>query len=90
MNKFIQTYINVINEEKFKNSKWKFNRIYKNIEIYENYFHIENRLKLRYNINFYNWPYWNIITNQIINYLILNSSWLLCSKKEPFQKMYIC
>ena len=47
MDIFKKVYYKIINEEKFKHSKWKFDTIYKDIEIYFNTEHIIYRLKIR-------------------------------------------
>ena len=90
MDKFVSTYINMIIEAKFSNEKWKSSGLYKNIEIYESYTHLSDRLLQRYNIDLSNWMYWNIIKNQIIEYLINNLCFDKCSKKNPYIRNYWC
>ena len=90
MDKFVSTYLNMIIEAKFSNEKWKSSGLYKNIEIYESYTHLSDRLLQRYNIDLSNWMYWNIIKNQIIEYLINNLCFDKCSKKNPYIRNYWC
>lgn len=90
MNKFNALYNKIINETKFSNKKWKNVGLYKDIEIYENFDHLKDRLMLRYTIELTTWKRWNIIKNQIIEYLINNSCFDKCSKKNPYIRNYWC
>lgn len=90
MNKFNALNIKIINETKFSNEKWKSAGLYKNIEIYENFDHLKDRLMLRYTIELTTWKRWNLIKSQIIEYLINNSYFNKCSKKIPYIRNYWC
>lgn len=48
MNKFINSYLSIIFEERFSDKKWKFDSIYNDFEIYFNFDHVKSRLKSRY------------------------------------------
>ena len=86
MNKFEQKYLSILNEAKFKSNKWIKSKNFKNIEVFENFKHLSNRLKTRYKVEFDNWLAWNFISSQIINYFLENESWLNCSTKNPYQR----
>ena len=88
MNKFIETYLNIIEEAKFKDIKWKFDLIFKDIEIFENFEHLNERLKERYKLEFETWIYWETIKRSIIDYLLKENAWLHVKKKAKYQKMY--
>ena len=86
MNKFDQVYQSIISEEQFRNKKWVEKESIKDIQIFENYLHLKDRLKERYLINFDIWVPWNFIKSQITNKFIELDLWSKCSKKDPYQK----
>lgn len=90
MNTLFETYFKIISEAKFKNSKWKFDKIINNVEIYENIVHLQERLTERYQKDLYEWLFWKTIKRQIINYINNNNIWKLCSKHNKHQKMCVC
>jgi hypothetical protein len=57
----------------------------KDIQIFEKYLHLKERLKERYKIKFDDWISWNFIKTQITNKFIKLNLWSKCSKKSPFQ-----
>lgn len=90
MNNLFETYFKIISEAKFKNSKWKFDWQYSNVEIYQNIVHLQERLHERYQKDIYEWFAWNTVKIQIINYINNNNIWKLCSKHNKHQKMCVC
>ena len=86
MDKFTNTYLDIINEAKLKNKKWKRRTTFNDIEVFENQPHLKERLFKRYGIDEEKWIYWFIIKTQIIKYLIKDNAWLKCSKKTSYQK----
>lgn len=70
-NIFKITYFKILSEEKLKNEKWKYIKTFKNVEIYFNETHINDRLKSRYDI--YLFSYYHITILKFINYLIDNN-----------------
>ena len=90
MNDFIKIYLKIINESKFKDLKWKFDKIYESIEIYENYKHLKERLKERYSEELESWIIWNTIKIAICDYLLKNDAWNICRKKSLEQRSYVC
>ena len=90
MNTLFETYFKIISEAKFKNSKWKFDKIINNVEIYENIVHLQERLTERYQKDLYEWLFWKTIKRQIIDYINNNNIWKLCSKHNKHQKMCVC
>ena len=69
MNTLFETYFKIISEAKFKNSKWKFDKIINNVEIYENIVHLQERLTERYQKDLYEWLFLKTIKRQIIDYI---------------------
>ncbi len=90
MNSLFKIYFKIINEAKFKNSKWKFDKVVNNVEIYENIVHLQERLTERYQKNIYEWFAWKTIKRQITDYININNIWKLCSKHNNYQKMCVC
>lgn len=86
MNKFDQVYQSIISEAKFEDKKWIEKETIKDIQIFENYLHLKNRLKERYKIEFDDWASWNFIKTQITNKFIELDLWTKCSKKDPYQR----
>ena len=77
MNTLFETYFKIISEAKFKNSKWKFDKIINNVEIYENIVHLQERLTERYQKDLYEWLFWKTIKRQMIDYINNNNIWKL-------------
>ena len=90
MNTLFETQFKIISEAKFKNSKWKFDKIINNVEIYENIVHLQERLTERYQKDLYEWLFWKTIKRQMIDYINNNNIWKLCSKHNKHQKMCVC
>ena len=86
MNKFDQVYQSIISEAKFEDKKWIEKETIKDIQVFENYLHLKNRLKERYKIEFDDWASWNFIKTQITNKFIELDLWTKCSKKDPYQR----
>ena len=86
MKKLIDIYSQIITESEFKNKKWVETGKFLQIIIKENKFHLAERLKTRYQINFESWVDWIFIKKLIIKYLIDKNIWIKCSKKNPYQK----
>ena len=90
MNILFEKYFKIISEAKLKNSKWKFDKIINNVEIYENIVHLQEHLTERYQKDLYEWLFWKTIKRQIIDYINNNNIWKLCSKHNKHQKMCVC
>ena len=86
MNKFNRIYQSIISEAKFEDKKWIEKEIIKDIQVFESYLHLKNRLKERYKIEFNDWASWNFIKTQITNKFIELDLWTKCSKKDPYQR----
>ena len=86
MNKFNRIYQSIISEAKFEDKKWIEKEIIKDIQVFESYLHLKNRLKERYIIEFDDWASWNFIKTQITNKFIELDLWAKCSKKDPYQR----
>ena len=86
MDKFNQVYQSIISEAKFGNKKWREKETIKEIQVFENYLHLKDRLKERYKIEFDDWIMWNLFKHTIIFKFIELNSWSKCSKKEPYQR----
>jgi len=86
MDKFDQVYQSTISEAKFGNKKWREKETIKEIQVFENYLHLKERLKKRYKIEFDIWVPWNFIKTQITNKFIELDLWAKCSKKSPYQR----
>ena len=86
MNNFVQKYLSIVNEAKFKSKKWIKCENIKFLEIYEQKNHLENRIKSRYNIELSTWKRWALIKTQAVNLFLSNKSWELCSNKSPYQR----
>ena len=86
MDKFDQGYQSIISEAKFEDKKWIEKETIKDIQVFESYLHLKNRLKERYKIEFDDWASWNFIKTQITNKFIELDLWTKCSKKDPYQR----
>ena len=86
MNKFDSLYCSIISEAQFTNKKWIKKESIKDIQIFENYLHLKNRLKERYKIDLSTWCRWLIIKTQITNKFIELDLWSKCSKKDSYQQ----
>ena len=86
MNKFNRIYQSIISEAKFEDKKWIEKEIIKDIQVFESYLHLKNRLKERYKIEFDDWASWNFIKTQITNKFIELDLLTKCSKKDPYQR----
>lgn len=86
MDKFDQVYQLIISEAKFESKKWIEKETIKDVQVFENYLHLKNRLKERYKIEIYDWFMWNLIKRTIISKFIELNSWAKCSKKDPYQQ----
>ena len=82
----MKVYEKLISESAFKNKKWHFDKTLKDIQIFENYTHLRERLKIRYSKDISDWIYWSILKTQIINKFLELGSWSKCSKKNPYQR----
>ena len=88
MNKFIETYLEIIEEGRFKNKKWKLDKVYKDVEILENYEHLKERLIERYKIEYASWISWKNIKQSIIDHLLKIKAWKYCKGKNNYQRMF--
>ena len=88
MNKFDQVYQSIISEAKFGDKKWIEKETINDIQVFENYLHLKNRLKERYKINFEILATWNFIKTQITNKFIELDLWAKCSKKDLYQRRF--
>jgi hypothetical protein len=86
MNKFDQVYQSIISEAKFGNKKWREKERIEDIQVFENYLHLKDRLKERYKIEFDDWIMWNLFKYTIIFKFIEFDLWSKCSKKDPYQR----
>ena len=86
MNKFDSLYCSIISEAQFTNKKWIKKESIKDIQIFENYLHLKNRLKERYKIDLSTWCRWLIIKTQITNKFIELDLWSKYSKKDSYQQ----
>ena len=86
MNKFDQVYQSIISEAKFGSKKWIEKETIKEIQVFENYLHLKDRLKERYKIEFDDWIMWNLFKHTIIFKFIELDLWSKCSKKDPYQR----
>ena len=86
MNKFDSLYCSIISEAQFTNKKWIRKESINEIKVFENFIHLQERLKERYKVDLSTWRRWLIIKTQIINKLIKFNSWAKCSKKDPYQR----
>ena len=90
MKTFIKVYNDLIFEAEFKSKKWIETGKIKSIIVKENIKHLSDRIKIRYEINFYEWAEWAIIKKLIVLHLLKVNLWLKCSKKNPFGKGWTC
>lgn len=75
MKEFINAYLNIIDEAKFENEKFKRFDVYKGVEIYYSYEHIKQRLQTRYpNMTFSNVRYFSkaLLKNLLIDPTFIN------------------
>lgn len=86
MDKFDQIYQSIISEAKFGSKKWKEKEPIKEIQVFENYRHLKDRLKERYKIEFDDWIMWNLFKHNIIFKFIELDLWSKCLKKDPYQR----
>lgn len=86
MNKFDQVYQSIISEAQFTNKKWIKKESIKDIQIFENYLHLKDRLKERYKVELSIWRRWLILKTQITNKFIELDLWSKCSKRDPYQQ----
>ena len=86
MNKFDSLYCSIISEAQFTNKKWIRKESIKDIKVFENFIHLQERLKERYKVDLSTWRRWLIIKTQIINKFIELDLWTKCSKKDPYQR----
>ena len=86
MNKFDSLYCSIISEAQFTNKKWIRKESINEIKVFENFIHLQERLKERYKVDLSTWRRWLIIKTQIINKLIKLNSWAKCSKKDSYQR----
>ena len=86
MNKFDSLYCSIISEAQFTNKKWIRKESINEIKVFENFIHLQERLKERYKVDLSTWRRWLIIKTQIINKFIELDSWAKCSKKDPYQR----
>ena len=86
MDKFDQVYQSIIYEAKFESKKWIEKEIIDDIQVFENYLHLKNRLKERYEIEIEDWFMWSLIKHTIIFKFIELDLWSKCSKKDPYQQ----
>jgi hypothetical protein len=70
MNKFDQVYQSIISEAQFTNKKWIKKESIKDIQIFENFLHLQERLKERYKVELSTWRRWLILKTQITNKFI--------------------
>ena len=83
---FDNLYYSIISEALFTNKKWIKKESIKDIQIFENFLHLQERLKARYKVELSTWRRWLIIKTQIINKFIELDLWSKCSKKDPYQR----
>ena len=86
MNKFDSLYCSIISEAQFTNKKWIRKESINEIKVFENFIHLQERLKERYKVDLSTWRRWLIIKTQIINKFIELDLWTKCSKKDPYQR----
>ena len=86
MNKFDSLYCSIISEAQFTNKKWIKKESINEIKVFENFIHLQERLKERYKVDLSTWRRWLIIKTQIINKFIELDLWAKCSKKDPYQR----
>ena len=86
MNKFDSLYCSIISEAQFTNKKWIRKESINEIKVFENFIHLQERLKERYKVDLSTWRRWLIIKTQITNKFIELNSWAKCSKKDPYQQ----
>ena len=86
MNKFDSLYCSIISEAQFTNKKWIRKESINEIKVFENFIHLQERLKERYKVDLSTWRRWLIIKTQIINKFIELDLWAKCSKKDPYQR----
>jgi hypothetical protein len=86
MNKFDSLYCSIISEALFTNKKWIKKESIKDIQIFENFLHLQERLKERYKVELSTWRRWLILKTQITNKFIELDLWSKCSKKDPYQR----
>lgn len=86
MNKFDQVYQSIISEAKFGSKKWIEKERIEDIQVFENYLHLKDRLKERYKTDLDIWVPWNFIKLQITNKFIELDLWSKCAKKDPYQR----
>lgn len=86
MNKFDSLYCSIISEAQFTNKKWIRKESINEIKVFENFIHLQERLKERYKVDLSTWYRWLIIKTQITNKFIELDLWSKCSKKDPYQR----
>lgn len=86
MNKFDSLYCSIISEAQFTNKKWIRKESINEIKVFENFIHLQERLKERYKVDLSTWRRWLIIKTQITNKFIELDLWSKCSKKDPYQR----
>ena len=86
MNKFDDLYCSIISEAQCTNKKWIKKESIKDIQIFENFLHLKERLKERYKVELSTWHRWSILKTQITNKFIALDLWSKCSKKNPYQQ----
>lgn len=86
MNKFDSLYCSIISEAQFTNKKWIRKESINEINVFENFIHLQERLKERYKVDLSTWRRWLIIKTQITNKFIELDLWSKCSKKDPYQR----
>ena len=86
MDKFDQVYQSIIYEAKFESKKWIEKEIIDDIQVFENYLHLKNQLKERYEIEIEDWFMWSLIKHTIIFKFIELDLWSKCSKKDSYQQ----
>ena len=86
MNNFDSLYCSIISEAQFTNKKWIRKESINEIKVFENFIHLQERLKERYKVDLSTWHRWLIIKTQIINKFIELDLWTKCSKKDPYQR----
>ena len=86
MNKFDSLYCSIISEAQFTNKKWIRKESINEIKVFENFIHLQERLKERYKVDLSTWRRWLIIKTQITNKFIELDLWSKCSKKDSYQQ----
>lgn len=86
MNKFDSLYCSIISEAQFTNKKCIRKESINEIKVFENFIHLQERLKERYKVDLSTWRRWLIIKTQITNKFIELDLWSKCSKKDPYQR----